>query len=251
MRGFRQAARRVARGEMSFLDHLDALRGVLVASAIAVLGTSVVYWFYSGRILDWLVAAVPVDYLIFSAPSEALMVRTRLSFTLGGLTSFPYVAYRVWRFVTPGLFANESRRIMSVVVASSVLFYVGTAFCYFFVAPAVVNFMLGYATEHVRPMITVGAYFDTVLRMCFAFGLVFQLPVAMLLISLTGLVTPGLFLRQWRWAIVIIFIASAIFTPPDPVSQVLMATPLCVLYIGSALVSLVVVRRRERESEAS
>jgi sec-independent protein translocase protein TatC len=245
MRPFRGPAERVERlREMTFLEHLGDLRSVLVASVVAFLGPSIVYWFFTGTILEWLVARVPVDHLVFYAPSEAFMVRTKVAFVLGGMTAFPYVAYRVWRFVTPGLFARERHRIAPIVVASAVLFYTGVAFCYFAVAPAIIDFMIGYATERVQPMLSVSAYFNTVARLCLAFGLVFQLPVVMLLLSLAGLVAPRTFLRQWRYAIVLIFVAAAIFTPPDPVSQVLMAVPLCVLYIGSSLVSLAVVRRR-------
>ncbi len=230
--------------EMSFLQHLGDLRSVLVASTVAFLGLSIVYWFFSGPILEWIVAQVPVDHLVFYAPSEAFMVRTKVSFVLGGMTAFPYVAYRLWRFVTPGLFSRERGRIGPVVAASALLFYGGVAFCYFFVAPVIVNFMLGYATNRVQPMLSVSAYFNTVSRLCLAFGLVFQLPIVMLLLAAVRLVSPRTFLRQWRYAIVIIFVAAAIFTPPDPVSQVLMAVPLCVLYIGSALVSMAFVRRR-------
>lgn len=237
--------------DMSLIDHLADLRSVIVWSACAMLAASIAYWFFSGTILEWLVKRVPVDHLIFHSPSEAFSVRTKLSFILGGLTVFPMVGYRVWRFVTPGLFRTESRRIMPIVAASVVLFYAGIVFCYFLVVPVIVTFMLGYATPRVQPLITVSAYFSTVSQLCLAFGLVFQLPIVMLLLSLTGLVSPQLFLRQWRYAIVIIFIAAAIFTPPDPVSQVLMATPLCILYIGSALVALVVVRRRDRATESA
>jgi sec-independent protein translocase protein TatC len=231
--------------EMSFLEHLADLRGVLVASILVFLGTSIIYWFFSGTILDWLVARVPVDHLVFYAPSEAFMVRTKIALVLGGMTALPYVSYRVWRFVTPGLFRRERSRVGPIVAASAALFYAGVAFCYFVVAPAIVNFMLGYATEHVQPMLSISAYFNTIARLCLAFGLVFQLPIVILLLAITGLVAPRTFLNQWRYAIVIIFIAAAIFTPPDPVSQVLMALPLVVLYIGSAFVALALVRRRD------
>jgi len=174
-------------------------------------------------------------------------VRTKLSFVLGGLTAFPYIAYRVWRFITPGLFKREKGRIGPVIFASGVLFYAGVVFCYFVVVPVIVNFMIGYGTERVQPLISISSYFNTVSQLCLAFGLVFQLPIVMLLLSMTGMIDPRLFLNQWRYAIVIIWIAAAIFTPPDPISQTLMAVPLCVLYIGSALVSLAVVRRRDRE----
>ncbi|HXV13863.1 MAG TPA: twin-arginine translocase subunit TatC [Candidatus Krumholzibacteria bacterium] len=245
MRPFRSPAERTEiLREMSFLEHLGELRGVLVASTIAFLGLSVVYWFFSGTILDWVVARVPLDHLVFYAPSEAFMVRTKVAFVLGGMTAFPYIAYRLWRFVTPGLFTREKSRVGPVVAASAVLFYGGVTFCYFVVAPAIINFMLGYATDRVQPMLSVSAYFNTVARLCLAFGLVFQLPIVVLLLAVTGLVSPRTFLRQWRYAVVIIFVAAAIFTPPDPVSQVLMAVPLVVLYIGSALVASALVRRR-------
>jgi sec-independent protein translocase protein TatC len=235
--------------EMSFLEHLADLRGVLVASISVFLGTSIVFWFFSGPILDWLVARVPVDHLVFYAPSEAFMVRTKVAFVLGGMVSLPYVAYRVWRFVVPGLFKRERSRVAPVAVASAVLFYTGVAFSYFVVVPAIVNFMLGYATAHVQPMLSVSAYFNTIARLCLAFGLVFQLPIVMLLLAFTGLVSPRTFLRQWRYAIVLIFVAAAIFTPPDAVSQVLMALPLVVLYIGSSFVALALVRRRDDVTE--
>lgn len=246
MRPFRGPAERTEiLREMSFLEHLGDLRGVLIASAIAFLGLSIVYWFFSGPILDWLVARVPVERLVFYAPSEAFMIRTKLAFVLGGMTAFPYVAYRVWRFVTPGLFTRERGRVGPVVAASAVLFYIGVAFCYFVVAPTIIDFMLGYATARVQPLLSISAYFNTVARLCLAFGLVFQLPIVILLLAVTGLVPPRTFLRQWRYAVVIIFVAAAIFTPPDPVSQVLMAVPLVVLYIGSALVASALVRRRD------
>jgi sec-independent protein translocase protein TatC len=145
------------------------------------------------------------------------------------------------------LFSRERRRILPVTVSSAILFYVGVAFGYFMVVPVIIEFMLGFATERVQPMIAVGAYFDTIARLCLAFGLVFQLPVVILLLSMTGLVAPQLFLRQWRYAVVIIFVSAAIFTPPDPVSQVLMAVPLVVLYVGSSVLAVIVMKRRRKD----
>jgi sec-independent protein translocase protein TatC len=165
------------------------------------------------------------------------------------MTAFPYIGYRVWKFVMPGLFKNEKSRVMPIVVWSILLFYVGVVFCYFMVAPGMINFLVRYGTAHVQPLISISAYFDTVAQMCLVMGLVFQLPIVMFLLSLTGLVQPQTFLKQWRYAVLIIFIVAAIATPsPDPVSQTLMATPLCLLYIGSAVVALVVSRRREKNA---
>jgi sec-independent protein translocase protein TatC len=247
MRPLRDPARAEILREMSFWEHLGELRSVLASSIIVLLGLSVVAWFFSGPIMDWLIDDVPLDHLNFLTPSEAFMTRMKLSFVLGGLGAFPFIGFRIWRFVAPGLFSRERRRILPVTVSSAILFYVGVAFGYFMVVPVIIEFMLGFATERVRPMIAVGAYFDTIARLCLAFGLVFQLPVVILLLSMTGLVAPQLFLRQWRYAVVIIFVSAAIFTPPDPVSQVLMAVPLVVLYVGSSVLAVIVMKRRRKD----
>jgi sec-independent protein translocase protein TatC len=237
---------------MSFLDHIGELRGVITASVISFLAFSAGYFFFSGTILEWMIRGLPVDHVIFQSPSEAFMVRTKLSLMLGGMTAFPYVAYRVWRFVAPGLFRQERRRIMPIVGWSVLLFYGGVAFCYLMLIPGMMDFLIGYGTEHIQPLISIGAYFNTVAQLCLVMGLVFQLPIVMFLLSLTDLVPATTFIRNWRFAIVIIFVVSAIATPsPDPVSQVLMATPLCLLYIGSALTALVVSRRRRKTMEAT
>ncbi len=241
------APRRERLREMAFLEHLGELRGVITACVIAFLALSVGYFFYSGPILEWMVRGLPVDHLIFQSPSEAFMVRTKLSLILGGMTAFPYIAYRVWRFVTPGLFLKERGRIMPIVGWSVLLFYGGVVFCYFMLIPGMMNFLIGYGTEHIQPLISVSSYFNTVAQLCLVMGVVFQLPIVMFMLSMMDLVPAATFLKNWRFAIVIIFVVSAIATPsPDPVSQVLMATPLCLLYIGSALTALVVSRRRRQ-----
>jgi sec-independent protein translocase protein TatC len=234
---------------MSFLEHLDDLRGVLIRSFAGLLVTTIVAWFFSDRILDILVADLPVDHLNFFAPSEAFMVRLKLSLVVGAITAFPYIFYQVWSFVAPALFEHERGRVLPLMLTSSVLFYVGVGFCYVVLIPVVLQFLLGFATERLNPVLSVGAYFAMVARLSFTFGLVFQLPIVVLALAAAGIVTPGLLLRSWRWAIVIIFIVAAILTPPDPVSQVLMALPVVLLYIGSVLVAHIVVKRKEGKEE--
>jgi sec-independent protein translocase protein TatC len=233
--------------EMSFLEHLDELRGVLVQSMVAFVGTSIVLWFFSGRVLDLLVADLSVEQLNFFAPTEAFMVRLKLSFVLGLMVTFPFILSRVWRFVAPGLFSNERKTVYPLLMASSALFYVGVVFCYVVLIPVVLDFLLGFGTGKLNPLISVNAYFAFVARLCFTFGLVFQLPIVVLMLSLAGIVTPGQLLRQWRYAVIIIFVVAAILTPPDPVSQVMMALPVLLLYIGSVFVAHLAVRRRRKE----
>lgn len=235
--------------EMRLLDHLEELRSTLIASLVAWFGSSVVIWFFSGRILDALIHTLPVEKLYFYSPVEAFMIRMKLSFVLAILAAFPYILFRVWRFVSPGLFRREQSLVFPLVVTSVVLFYAGLVFAYFVMMPLVLGFFVEFGTPSLQPLLSVEKYFAFVARLCFAFGLVFQLPVVVVFLTWMRVVSARALLRQWRWAILIIFVVAAILTPPDPVSQVFMAVPLCVLFFASVVAALFIERgRRKRET---
>ncbi len=241
-----EAAKRLK--EMSFFDHLGELRSVLIQSLAAVAVTSAICWFFSGRIMELLLADLPLDSLYFHSPIEAFMVRMKLSFVLGLMIAFPFVLFKIWSFISPGLFANERKRVYPLVVISSLLFYTGALFCYLILIPYVLRFLLSFSTEHLNPLLSIGSYFTFIARLCFTFGVIFQLPIVIFILSVVGLVTPQFLLRQWRYAVVFIFAAAAILTPPDVISQVMMAVPVLVLYIGSVLVAYVTVRKKRRQN---
>ncbi len=230
--------------EMRFLDHLEDLRSMLFASALAWLAASVAFWFVSGRVLDFLIRDVPVENFYFMSPAEAFMIRMKLSFILGFLASFPYIFLRVWGFVSPALFSREKRMAFPVVFSSVSLFYGGLAFAYFVMIPVVIGFFVEFGTDRLLPLLSIERYFAFVWKLCLAFGVVFQMPIVIMALSWAGIVPARTLLRQWRYVIVIIFIVAAVFTPPDPLSQIFMALPLCGLYIASALIALVVESRR-------
>lgn len=236
--------------EMGLLDHLEELRSALIASLVAWVGASAVIWFFSARILDFLINHLPVRDLYFFAPGEAFMVRMKLSFIFGILASFPYLLFRAWRFVSPGLFRKEQSLVFPVIVLSVALFYLGLAFAYWVMMPLVLKFFVTFGTESLTPMLSVEKYFGFVAKLSFAFGLVFQLPLVVILLSSMRVVSARMLLAQWRWAILIIFIVAAVLTPPDPISQVFMAVPLCVLFFASVAASFVIERRR-RKSDAA
>jgi sec-independent protein translocase protein TatC len=235
--------------EMGFLDHLEELRSVLITSIIAWLGVSIVLWFFSKYVLDFLLKDIPVESLYFHAPVDAFMMRLKLSFILGFLITFPYILFRFWAFVSPGLFSREKRIVFPLVFSSAILFYIGVVFAYWILIPIVLNFLIKFGTDMLAPLISVDKYFGFVARLCFAFGIVFQLPLVILFLTSMGVISPTDLLRKWRWAILVIFIAAAILTPPDPTSQLLMALPLVVLFLGSILLSIIIEKRRERLEE--
>lgn len=228
---------------MSFIEHLDELRKVLIQSAIILVVLTAVCWFVSDKLLDFLVKGLPLESLYFTSPVEAFSARLRVSFVVAVMIAAPFVLFKIWAFIAPGLFSHERRRVYPLVITSSALFYVGVLFCYFVLIPVVLKFLLGFSTDILNPLISVNSYFTFVSRLCFTFGIVFQIPIVVLLLSAMGLVTPQLLLKSWRYGVVVIFVASAILTPPDAVSLVLMAGPIVMLYIGSILVAFVVRRR--------
>lgn len=232
--------------EMHLLDHLEELRSTLIWSFAAWFVASVVLWFFSRQLLDLLIAALPVKNLYFYSPVEAFMVRMKLSFLFGFLISFPYVFFRLWRFVSPGLFARERTIVQPLIVSSIVLFYCGIVFAYLVMMPIVIDFFVRFGSNYLTPLLSVERYFGFVGKLCLAFGLAFQLPVVVIILSWVGVISPRTMLAQWRWVIVVIFVVAAVLTPPDPVSQICMAVPLCVLYFGSVVIALVIDRRRSR-----
>ncbi len=234
---------------MGFIEHLEELRSTLIASIVAFVGAGIVIWFFSGRVLDFLLAGIPVDSLYFNAPIEAFMTRLKLSFALGFLVSFPYILFRVWSFISPGLFRKEKKFVIPLVVSSTALFYLGAVFAYWILVPVVLDFLLRFGTEMLEPLISVGKYFGFVARLCFAFGLVFQLPLVIVFLTAMGIISARALLRQWRWAILVIFITGAVLTPPDPASQLLMALPLVFLFFASAVLSVIIERRIKKREE--
>jgi len=235
--------------EMSFLDHLEELRSTLIQVSLVFFLLSVVCWFLSGQILELLIDDLPVESLYFHSPTEAFMVRVKLSFILGFMVAFPFILYKIWSFISPGLFEKEKRRVFPFLISSSILFYSGVLFCYKVLIPLVLKMFLKFGTPNLNPLLSVTDSLAFVGKFCFTFGLVFQLPVIIMILSLMGLITPRFLLKQWRYAIVGIFFVAAILTPPDAISQIAMAIPLLVLYFGSAVVAQVVVKRREEQKE--
>ena len=234
---------------MGFLDHLEELRSTLIACIVAWIGLSVVLWFFSGRTLDFLLDTIPVESVYFNAPTEAFMIRLKLSFILGFLVAFPFILFKFWSFVSPGLFSREKRIVFPLIFFATALFYLGVLFAYWVLVPIVLEFLVKFGTEMLQPLLSIGKYFAFVARLCFAFGIVFQLPLVIVFLTSIGAISARALLRQWRWAILVIFVTAAVLTPPDPASQLLMAVPLVLLFLVSVLLSLVIERKRNRSRE--
>jgi sec-independent protein translocase protein TatC len=234
---------------MGLLDHLAELRSVLIQSFFAALAASILCWFWSADLLDLLILPIRDQGVYFTAPNEAFMVRLKISAVVGLFVVAPFIFFKIYGFILPGLYARERRVVTPLLLATTALFYTGVAFAFLVVIPQVIRFLLGFGTAVMEPLIGVGPYFSFVARLCLAFGLVFELPLLVLFLSVLGIVNPVFLLRAWRYAIIVIAFMAAILTPPDVISQVMMAGPVLLLYLGSVLVSIAVTRNRRRQRE--
>ncbi|UCF79601.1 MAG: twin-arginine translocase subunit TatC [Candidatus Eiseniibacteriota bacterium] len=233
--------------EMPFLEHLEELRRVVIDSLIAVAVVSAGCWFLSGRAIDLLI--VPIGKAVFIGPAEAFTVRLKLAVVLGLLISLPFVFLRLWRFVVPGLLRRERTALLPLALFSSILFYGGVAFSYFMLVPAIMRILLAFGTDSLEPMISIDKYLSLVIQIGLSLGLVFQFPLVVGVLTWLGVLTPDSLKRKWRYAIVIIFIIGAAVTPGDGPSQLVVAFPVTGLYFLSILVSMVVHRRKDAETE--
>jgi sec-independent protein translocase protein TatC len=236
--------------EMPFLDHLEELRSRLIWVAVAVLTLSVGGFFIVtefdviGLLKRPITPLVPEGMLLFTSPTEPMTVTLKLSFVIGFVLALPIVVYHVWAFLSPALFEREKRVLIPALVGAFVLFLLGVAMAYFLVLPLALRFLLGFQTQALAPIITIGEYLRFATRLILAFGVIFELPLVTLLLSLLGIINAGTLRRYRRHAIVGVSVLSAVLTPADIGTMLMMMVPLLLLYEVSILLVAVVDRRR-------
>ena len=233
--------------KMPFLEHLGELRTRIMRSLFWLLGGLVIAFPFSERIVDWLARPVTkLGYkLVFTAPAEAFWVQMKVAMIVGLFISSPGILYQVWAFIAPGLHPHEKKYAAPFVIVGSLMFIAGGAFSLFVVTPYAINFLLSYARETLQPMITLENHVGFLLKFTLAFGLVFELPLALTLLARMGIVTPRALAKNRKYAILGAFVAAAILTPtPDAFNQTLMAGPLILLYEVGIVCARVFGRRR-------
>ena len=238
--------------KMSFTEHLEELRRRLVYCAIAVgVGFVVCYGFSKPLfrlLMSPLIKNLPEgSKLIYTALPEMFFTYLKVGILGGVLLVSPFLFYQIWKFVAPGLYANEKKYIVPFVVVSSALFIGGALFGYGVVFPYGFKFFLGFTNEEIQALPSAKQYLSFSVKLLFAFGLVFELPVVTLFLAKMGLVTADIMRRKRKIAIIAIFAGAAIFTPPDVVTQLMMAVPLLVLYEVSIYIAKIFGRQKEKE----
>lgn len=238
-------------GEMPFLAHLDELRSVLMHTVIATLAGAIGGWLLAPRVLDDVIRRT-VGTAIVLSPVEAFNERFKLALVLGLGMVLPYVFYRLWRFVVPGLLKRERSLILPMAMGSMLMFALGAWAAYGYVVPLVIEVLTGFMTPSMTAQIQVGALLGFVYNLAIACGLVFQLPLVTMTLTAMGLVTPRFLLKQWRYAIVGAFLVTAFITPGDVITaQLIMGVPMTALYFASVGLSYLVARRPRRDGDES
>jgi sec-independent protein translocase protein TatC len=264
--------------EMSFLDHLEDLRWHLIRATLAIFIAGIVAFLFKGFIFDTIIfgpknMSFPTYKLLcqaatfinvdtsFCGDSLPFTIQNRTmagqfsahiwtSITAGFVISFPYVIYQFWKFISPGLHTNERKSSRGFIIISSLLFFLGVLFGYYIVSPLSINFLGSYhVSSEVTNEIDLGSYIALVRASALASGLIFELPIIIYFLTKVGLVTPEFLKKYRKYALVIVLILSAIITPPDVASQIIVAIPILILYQVSIYISKVVVRNQKRKAK--
>jgi len=237
------------------LSRLGDIRKRLVRAAIAVgIGFAIAYGF-SEKLFEILayplkVNMAPGDRLVYTGLPEMFLVYIKTALVAGLLLAAPYVFYQIYLLVAPGYYQKEKKNITLFVLCSTVLFVGGSLFGYFVVFPHGFKFFLAFSNDSLRALPSVKQYFSLAVKLLFAFGFVFELPVAAFFLSRMGVVSADFLKEKRRYAILLIFIIAAFLTPPDVISQFMMALPLVVLYEFSILIARIAGKKKKETQEA-
>ncbi|WP_336065792.1 twin-arginine translocase subunit TatC [Mesoflavibacter sp. CH_XMU1404-2] len=266
--------------EMSFLDHLEDLRWHLIRIVGAVIICGTVAFIFKGFIFDniifapkkmefptyqWLCALanlVSVEDSTFCGEAFPFIIQNRTmagqfsahiwtSIYAGFIIAFPYVIYQLWKFISPGLNDNERNTSRGFIIVSSLLFFLGVLFGYYVITPLSINFLGTYSVStEVSNEIDISSYISLVRASVIASGIIFELPILIYFLTKLGLVTPEILRKYRKFALVIVLIISAVITPPDIASQIIVAIPVIILYEISIHISRIVLKRERKNTKS-
>ncbi|MGH6932689.1 MAG: twin-arginine translocase subunit TatC [Dongiaceae bacterium] len=251
--------------KMPLLEHLVELRQRLFYSAIGLVVAFIGCWFVSQFILDFLLQplndvwheeyGVGLPRIIYTSLTEAFFTRVKIAFFGALVIAFPLLAGQLWAFVAPGLYKHEKSAFLPFLIATPILFALGASLLYYVLLPFAWQFFVSFQTKGgpdtvpIELLPRVGEYVSLVMKLIFAFGFCFQMPVLLTLLTKVGIIGSETLREKRRYAIVIVFVVAAVVTPPDPISQLSLAFPMLLLYEASIWASRLIERQRDRNRE--
>ncbi len=252
-------------GTMTLWEHLDELRGRIIRMMLSFVVGAVGAWLFKERLLEWLTEPFVKAWgqghqvgnaaLHFPSPAALFISYVRLAAIAGLVFALPLMLYQVWAFIAPGLYSKEKRYAVPFVVSSCALFAGGAWFGWAFAFPVAFKYLLSFAGTvgglEVRPTVMISEYIEFITHMLLAFGFAAELPVLVFFLSIAGIVNHKHLIKFFRYFVVLAFVISAVLTPPDPLSQLMLAIPLCFLYGISIGVAWLFAKKREPPPETS
>lgn len=252
---------------MSFWDHLSELRGRLVKTALGVVAGCILCFIYATELREFLARPLHTAWLAAGmsgkpelqvlAMMDAFMTDMRVAVAGGLFVAAPVGFYQFWMFIAPGLYQREKRFVIPFVACSALMFLAGAAFCYYFVLPWTIQWLLSYtqstsgAETAVVYNLTLNDYIRDATKVLIAFGAVFEFPLLIAFLSFADMVTHRSLLRLWKISVILIFIIAAVLTPPEPVSQLMMAFPMVGLFFLSVGISYLITRAKAKAAAAA
>jgi len=242
--------------ELPFLSHLIELRDRLLRAVVFILVIFLILFSFANDIYSQLasplLASLPVgSTMIATGVASPFLTPFKLSLVLSVFIAMPYLLYQLWGFIAPGLYKHEKRLAFPILASSIVLFYLGMVFSYFIVFPLMFAFFTATTPEGVAMMTDISQYLDFILKMFFAFGVAFEVPIATILLTITGVTTPDKLVQKRPYIIVGAFVVGMLLTPPDIVSQTLLAIPVWILFELGVIFSRIIAKKSDTEDKQS
>lgn len=229
--------------DKSLIEHLEELRSALIKCFLALALVLPFAFYFSPKILDFLAHSFVKDReLYYFAPMEVFLIQLKLAFLISAIVCFPYIAKTLWDYLVPALYDNEKKFVKAIVISSSLLFLSGIAFCLLVILPLIMNFAFSFEKGHTAAMLGLGNVVNLALNLSFVFGLMFQIPVIVHLLIKWGVLSYETVSSKRRYVITLLLIFSALLTPPDIISQIMLFIPSYALFEAGLLFS----RKKEK-----
>ncbi len=236
--------------QLSLVGHLGELRKRLMIIAVAIIVGTALSYTYIDIIIDMVVKPAKGLEFVYLSPPELFLAYVKMSLVVGIIVASPIIIIQLWLFIKPGLEKKERKYLLFALFMGTIFFLVGTAFAYFVIIPMTIDFFIRMSVEAIEPRFSIANYISFCSSLLLSFGLVFQLPLLIILLSQLNLTSAKIFRKHRKIFILLICVVAAILTPPDVVSQILMAGPMILLYEFGILVAAIIDKRKNKKQKS-